>query len=80
MSAKTHTCEGCYEITETATKHQPEGWIGFGASRFPQQHIAVWCPSCAANGTMEREAQTTKAAAQFWHERRQQPLPDPPPR
>jgi hypothetical protein len=69
MSARTVTCEGCYECVEMPRRQgQPAEWIGTGVSRFPKQTIALWCPSCVTDGTMAQQARTTKAAAQFAHD------------
>lgn len=83
MSARTHTCEGCYAVAETQGRMMPDDWTGYGTSRFPKQPIAEWCPICTSNGTMERDAQSTKARAQAFHERKTArgeaaPLPVPP--
>lgn len=71
MSARTWTCEGCDAVQETPGRQMmPDAWTGYGASRFPKQRIAVWCPACSTNGAMERESQTTQAAAEFHYQRK----------
>lgn len=53
-------CEGCGTTAERdICGLQPDGWIGYGASATGLKTTAVWCQSCASNGTMDRFSVTT---------------------
>lgn len=67
-------CEGCGK--NGRQRYQPVGWIGRGASlrSMPRKSLAFWCPTCVADGTMERMAMSRREVNAEWRRQRQASL------
>lgn len=60
---KTYTCEGCgleqprvkERYSDRTLQKMPSEWCGYGSGLARPSTLALWCPQCQADGTMDRE-------------------------